>query len=204
MMTSLRFLGAGVLGLGLSGCISLLPEPAPAPSIYRLSTAEVASAAEPNAEIIRVDRPASSTYFESKDIVVSPDGSRLATASGAEWAEVTPIMVQDALISAMSASPKLIGVLPSSGARTQTRVHLTIKNFEAQFDQGEERAPLAIVRYDVTFSNASDRTLLGTFSTRQTQRADAVRVSAIVEAIEGANKAAMSDIIAWLEGEVAS
>ncbi|GLQ19300.1 ABC-type transport auxiliary lipoprotein family protein [Algimonas porphyrae] len=181
----------------LAGC-SIIPDPAPADIIYRLSLSGESVPASPNATVIRVDRPSATSVFNTRSIVVSPDGRRLSTAAQAQWPEGTPSMLQEALIDALSRNPDLIGVLPQSGTRTDTRVHLTIKNFEAQFDRGETAAPLAVVRYTATLANAADRRLLDTFVTRHEVRADASRVSAIVMAIEKANDAAMKDIVDWI------
>ena len=78
-------------------------------------------------------------------------------------------------------------------------MHLTVKGFEAQFDQGESSAPLAVVHYGVTLSNASNRNLLSSYDVRKTIRANEVRVSEIVRAMDTANQQALSEIIDWLE-----
>ncbi|MEM9600185.1 MAG: ABC-type transport auxiliary lipoprotein family protein [Pseudomonadota bacterium] len=181
----------------LTAC-SILPKPGPADIIYRLSLSGESVSPDPDARVIRVDRPSATSVFNTRAIVVSPDGRRLSTAAQAQWPEGTPTMLQEAMVDALSRHPGLIGVLPQSGTRTDTRVHLTIKNFEAQFDRGEASAPLAVVRYTATLANASDRRLLSTFSTRHEVRAGAPRISAIVEAIEKANDAAMRDIVDWI------
>ncbi len=190
--------------LCLSACVSVLPEPAPAPSIYRLQIDQPIVAAKPNATAIRVDRPAASTYYQTKDIVVSPDGRRLATASGAQWAEVIPIMVQQSLVSSMATSSDIIGLIPTTGARTKLRAHVTIRQFEANFDRGETNPPQAIVYYDVTLSDASSRDLIATYSVRKTVRANEARISSLVSALEDANQAAMADIVTWLEQQTGS
>ena len=74
-----------------------------------------------------------------------------------------------------------------------------MKNFEADFDNGSDNAPLAIVEYRVTYAHGGDRKLLGTYTVRKTRRASSINVSSIVSAIEQANDAAMSDIVTWLE-----
>lgn len=196
-----RVLISVAAGALLAGCVSVLPEPSEAPVVYRLS--QNVQAVEPlaGAKVIRVDRPASSLSLDTKDIVVTPDGQRMAAASMASWADPIPVMVQESLVTRMAGSRNVIGLIPASGARTQTRIHLTIKNFEAKFDQGEDAPPLALVRYDVSLADASDRKLLGTYSTEQNVRAGAVQVSAIVRAMGQANDKAMDDITRWLEGE---
>ena len=183
----------------LGACISLLPEPAPADNIYRLSIARERVPQTATAKVIRVDRPSASIVFETQDIIVSPDGRRLAVAGGAKWSEVIPVLVQESLVDVMGQRPNLVGVIPSSGARTNTRIHLTIKNFEARFDQGESNPPLAVVHYAVTLANATDRNFMGSFDIERTVRAKQVRVTAIVDAMDEANKDAMNAIADWVQ-----
>ena len=186
------------LGFCLSAC-SIIPNPAPPNVTYRLSLSGEAVPLNEDAVVIRVDRPSAISVFNTPSIVISPDGRRLSTAAQAEWPENTPNMLQEAMVDAFAMSPSIIGVLPESGTRTDTRIHLTIKNFEAQFDQGEDSAPLAIVRYTVTLANATDRQLISTFETKQTSRAREARVSAIVEALDVSNSKAMREIVEWVE-----
>lgn len=189
------------LSASLSACVSILPDPAPAPSVYRLASSSNAVAAAANAEIVRIDRPSSTQIFNSSDIIVTENGQKLSAVAQAKWSEATPIIIQNAIIESLEGSSQFVGLIPTSGARTQTRLHLVIKNFEANFDNGLESAPLAIVDYRVTYARADDRKLLGTYSVRKTVRAQSINVSSIVSAIEDANDAAMSDIVSWLEGQ---
>jgi len=193
----IRSLALTVAALSITGC-NIIPDPAPANIVYRLSQSGDSVAANADATVIRVDRPSATSVFNTRSIVVSPDGRRLSTAAQAQWPEGTPTMLQAALVDAFLREPSIVAVLPESGTRTDTRVHFTIKNFEAQFDRGELAAPLAVVRYNATLANATDRRLIETFSTRQEVRADAATISEIVEAMEKANDAAMTDIVAWV------
>ncbi len=186
---------------GLSACFSVLPDPAPAASVYRLETRAEPAAKVPNAEIIRVDRPSANQIFNSSDIVVIRGGKTLSAIAQAKWSEATPVIIQNTLVDALQSSPQFIGLIPTSGARTKTRLHLSVKNFEANFDQGPDSAPLAVVQYRVTYARADDRSLLGTHSVRKSVRARSINVSSIVAAIEEANDAAMGDIVSWLEGQ---
>lgn len=183
--------------LSLTGC-NIIPDPAPANVVYRLSVSGDTVLANSDATVIRVDRPSATSVFNSRSIVVSPDGRRLSTAAQAQWPEGTPTMLQGSLVDAFLREKTIVAVLPESGTRTDTRLHFTIKNFEAQFDRGELAAPLAIVRYNATLANATDRRLIETFSTRREIRAGAASVSEIVLAMEQANNAAMMDIVAWV------
>lgn len=182
-----------------AGCISILPDPAPADSIYRLNSTVTPVENRSNAEIIRIGRPSVSEIFSGRDIIVSMDGRKLSAVAQAKWAEATPVLVQSTLVEALSARPNYVGLLPSAGARTETRLHLDVKNFDANFDAGPDSAPLAIVSYNVTYTRAADRHLLGTYQVRQTRRADSINVPSIVDAIQSANEAAMVDIVDWLD-----
>ncbi len=185
----------------LSGCLSsILPDPAPAPVVYRLSTIENTVEAKPDAMVLRIDRPSAPIIFMGQDVVVSPDGQRMATASQALWAEPIPSLIQSSLFDVLSTRENIIGVLPTTGARTTHRSHITVRNFEARFDRGPESAPLAVVQYTVTVSDASTRDLIGTHDVRKTVRADAANVSSIVKAQDEANQQAMEDIADWIEG----
>ena len=190
---------SGIALLALSGCVSLLPDPAPADVVYRLSASNEGVPQSPTAKVIRIDRPRAANVFQGQDVVISPDGRRLASASQARWAEAIPDMVQNSFVDILAERAGLVGVIPSSGARTDTRVHLTIKNFEARFDQGEGAAPMAVVHYAATLSNASNRNLLSTYDVKKTVRATDIRVSTIVDAMDSANQQALNAIADWLE-----
>lgn len=194
-----RTLLSGIALLALSGCVSLLPDPAPADVVYRLSASNEGVAQSAGAKVIRIDRPRAASVFQGQDVVVSPDGRRLASAAQARWAESIPDMIQNSFVDVLAERAGLVGVIPSSGARTDTRVHLTIKSFEARFDQGEGNAPLAVVHYAATLSNASNRNLLGTYDVKKTLRSSDIRISTIVEAMDNANQQALNEIADWLE-----
>ena len=182
-----------------SGCVSLLPDPAPSDVVYRLSASNEGVPQSPTAKVVRIDRPRAASVFQGQDVVISPDGRRLASAAQAKWAESIPDMVQNSFVDVLAERSGLVGVIPSSGARTDTRVHLTIKSFEARFDQGEDAAPMSVVHYAVTLSNASNRNLLSTFDVKKTVRSSDIRVSTIVEAMDEANQQALNEIADWLE-----
>lgn len=182
-----------------SGCVSLLPDPAPSDVVYRLSASSEGVPQSSAAKVVRIDRPRAASVFQGQDVVISPDGRRLASAAQAKWAEAIPDMVQNSFVDVLAERSGLVGVIPSSGARTDTRVHLTIKSFEARFDQGEGAAPIGVVHYAVTLSNASNRNLLSTFDVKKTVRSSDIRVSTIVEAMDKANQQALNEIADWLE-----
>lgn len=205
MMKRKLFLGfVTISALSLSGCLSLLlPEPTSANHVYRLSSdLEASATANPLAitavPSVRIDRPNAPKALQGYDLVVSTEDNKLVTIAKAEWADTLPTQIQRAFISHLNMRSDLIGILPTSGARPTYRGHITVRNFEARFDEGQEAAPLIIVDYLVTLSDAGSRNLIGTQSFHVEQRAASIRVSDIVASKSSANKAILNDISDWM------
>jgi len=207
-----RKLATGALlfaALNLGGCLSLLlPDPAPAKKIYRLSPDLQASVTAPNdntakALTIRVDRPNAPKALQGYDLAVSPDSKRIAKIADAQWEDSLPTLVQKAFVFELNARPDLVGLLPTSGARTSYRAHLTIRHFEAQFDRGADAAPNVVIDYLVTLSDAGSRKLIGTQSFHVERRAATKNVNDIVESKSAANSAVLKDISDWMAATLA-
>lgn len=202
-----RHFAIGLLSLAamnLGGCLSLLlPDPAPAKKIYRLSpdlqtsvTAERNLSA--NAFTIRVDRPNASKALQGYNLAVSTDKASLAKIADAQWEDSLPTLVQKAFVYELNTRSDLIGLLPTSGARTTYRVHLTIRHFEARFDRGEDAAPNIVIDYLATLSDAGSRELIGSQSFHREQRARSQNVADIVASKSAANTALLTEISDWL------
>ena len=197
---ALRLMFASGVVLALAGCVSILPDPEPASVVYRLETPSVTAAPAADAQIFRIDRPTAPIGLVNDRIIVSPDGKTLTRIVQANWAQSIPELIQHSFMDEMASRSSMVGVLPASGARTEYRAHLTVRNFEAVFDEGSDRAPLARVSYMATVSDASTRNLIGTYSVAKSVRADNVNVSSIVSAQSEANQTAISEIADWMEG----
>lgn len=195
---SLGLISSFSAAVALSGCVSLLPEPAPADLIYRLSPITERVSNQSGAYVVRIDNPIVAQTLQSQDIIVITDTTQIASASGAQWAETIPSLLQQSVIDHMGTRADMIGVLPTSGARPKYRVSLNIRAFEAQFDRGLEAAPLAVIDYTATVSNAATRAFVGVHDVRQTARARSERVSDIVKAKDQANAQAADDLMNWL------
>ncbi len=183
-----------------SGCLSVLPDPEPAGTVYRLTTDVSPVTPNSGAPVVRIDTPSASRLIGGRQIIVSPDAKRVAVAGNAEWADVLPKLIQQSFLDILGAKPEVIGVMPISGARTNYRVHINIDNFEARFDNGKENAPLIIIGYSATFSESSTRNLIGTKQVTKSVRADQASVSSIVASMDSANKTALSEIADWVSG----
>ncbi len=200
----------GALGLSgllvlllLSGCFSLLPDPAPASTIYRLSVPVALSPPQSkNTKVINIEYPNAARALRGSDIIVSPDGRRLSAASGASWAEPVPEQLRHVLIDTLAKDGQLVGVIPKGSTRVPYRLNMDIRRFEAVFDQGEAAAPLAVVQLQFNLTDTQTRKLVGTYSVQTKKRAKMRAVSAIVEAQDLATGEAMAQVVDWLKTQV--
>ncbi len=198
MMKTSKIIATVIASTALCACVSILPDPAPANIVYRLTTDSVRVNSLDSAPVIRIDTPSAARLISGREIIVSPDAQRLAVAGGAEWSDSLPSMVQQTFLDILGERADIVGVIPIAGARANYRVHLNIDNFEARFDQGPDNAPTIIVAYSATFAASSTRNLVATKQVTQKIRADTASVSAIVNSMDSANRAALGEIADWI------
>ncbi len=183
---------------GLGGCFNVLPEPDPANSIYRLSANVQKADFKSTAPIIRVETPSADRLVATRRIIVSPDANRLAVASGAEWADSLPKLIQKSMLDVLASKSEVTGIVPRVGAKADYRVHINVDNFEARFDNGPNAAPNIIVAYTASFAKSGSRDLMGTRQFTTTQRASGINVSQIVSAMNAANNNTLGEMADWI------
>ena len=189
--------------LSLSSCSSILPKPKPAPTVYRLSIPEsTVPTSVIYSTVVNIEFPQAPRALSGTDIVLSPDGRRLTAAASASWAEPVPNQVRHALIDSLVSYEKVTGVVPKGGTRAPYRLNMQIRRFEAEFDNGAEAAPNALVHINVTLTDTKSRTLVGVYSVKTHARANTITVSSIVQAQDEATSEAMNNISAWLDNKL--
>ena len=193
-------------GLSLSACLSILPDPKTAPTVYRLNVPQQGSqSTTPVTDTIAVniEYPTASKAIGGTDITVSPDGRRLTAASGARWAEPVQSLLRNALLDKLANTNGVTGVIPKGNTRVPYRLHMDIRRFEAVFDNGEDAAPNAVIQLNLSLTNTKTRTLIGTKTVQANTRARARSVSAIVDANAAAANEAMQETSTWIAGLLA-
>jgi cholesterol transport system auxiliary component len=189
--------------IGLSACVSILPDPKPAATIYRLSVPDNTIRVAPDGKtVLNIEYPLASKVLSGTNIVVSPDGRRLSMAANAHWAERIPVQLRSLLIDTLAKTDRFTGVIPAGTTYVPYRVNISIRRFEAVFDRGPEAAPEAIVQLDVRLTDAGTRSLVSSFSAQTSVRASQASVSSIVLAQDEAAHAAMAKIVGWLDGAI--
>ena len=192
-----------ILGLSLTACFSILPDPKAAPTVYRLTVPQaVSSNLIEQAYVVNIEYPTSPRALSGTDIVLSPDGRRLTAAAAANWSEAVPSQLRNLLIDTLTQDGQVVGVIPKGSTRVPYRLNIDIRRFEAVFDNGEESAPLAMVQLNLSLTDTKSRKLIGVKTITSQSRADYVSVSSIVEAQDAATRDAMQEISAWLSGQL--
>ena len=187
----------------LAGCVSLLPEPSPAPTVYRLTVPQSLSTnVAPPSRVVNIEYPTSPRALSGTNIVLSPDGRRLTSAAGASWAEAVPSMLRNSLIDTLARDGQVIGVIPKGSTRVPYRLNTDIRRFEAVFDQGEDAAPNITVHINAALTDTQTRKLMGVHNVTKQARAGVASVSSIVEAKDRATQDAMDEISKWLAEQV--
>ena len=196
---TLRPLLVATAALALTGCLGgLLPDPQPAPSVYRLVVPERADEKATGAFVVRVDNPSSPRTFNTRDVLVVTSEGNLSSAGGAQWSDTIPQLLQDATLTVLGKSPRYVSIIPVSGARADIRIHLDIRDFSAVYDQGDLNAPLARTHVYATVADAASRNFIGSYDARGEARATENRVSSIVNAQSAATREALEEIVRWM------
>lgn len=186
-----------------TGCLSLLPEPSPPPTIYRLTVPQsISSTSATPTTVINIEYPTAPRALSGTNIVLSPDGRRLTSAAAANWAEAVPSMLRNSLIDTLARDNQVIGVIPKGSTRVPYRLNIDLRRFEAIFDQGEDSAPNVIVQINVALTDTKTRQLIGIHTVTKQSRAGVKSVSSIVQAKDIATREAMNEIATWLASQV--
>lgn len=193
---------AGTLGLslalGLSGCISVLPETKPH-QIYRLDPpVDLGSEGMEEARLVLIERPiAPRALINDKIALAYPDG-RIAYAAQSNWVSPIPALIQDRVMDAYAAEiPEIAAVRSEDGVRTRWALRLEVRHFEALFDQGENAAPLVRVMLRARIVDEHERSLVSSRTVEAEVRARSRNVSAIVDAFDSASADVSHTLVTW-------
>lgn len=199
-------LAAGLALLLAPGCVSLLPAQEPS-TIYRLSGAvgDVSTPASGPGEVILIERPAAPRALAGNRIATDRGEGQIAYISGANWISPAPDMVQELVLDTFDRHlSAYTAARPSDGVAARYTLRLELRHFEAVYDQGDNRAPLARVAVRARLVNDEDHSLIGVTTATGESRAGANRQGAIVEAFSGAAHAAAQDLADWTRGMLES
>ena len=189
---------AGMSALLLSGC-SILPEAEPV-DVYRLSAPAVDGGPTQRvfgAPTVMVSLPSASRTVGGDNIMVGrPDGS-MAAVAGVRWAASARNLMQDYIVETFeAAAPTLAPLRPGDGISGDFDLAIDLRQFQAEYDQGPEAAPLVHVSAGARLISAA-RELEGSTVLSSDVRASGNTMREIIAAFETATASVASELAAW-------
>lgn len=110
-MNMLTKLFAALSGAMLAGCVSILPEAAPAKPRFHINAADGAALqGEPLKFSLVVDDPRSTRVYDSVRIAVASAPGRIEYLPGAEWADRAPRLFQTAIVQTFEDAGRILAV----------------------------------------------------------------------------------------------
>jgi cholesterol transport system auxiliary component len=184
-----------VLPLALAGCTgSLFQSKAAQPSIYLLS-ARTGGAGPAVAADLAILRPRVRSGLGTDRIAILYPDRRLDYYAGARWSGPLDQVIQDLAVQSFHEDAHLRNVSADASAFASGYwLEIEIVDFQAEYSP-EAAAPTIHVRLLGRVGSSGDRRILGTFEADTRQAASDNRLTAIVDAYEGAADAAFAEIM---------
>ncbi|MFS2318305.1 ABC-type transport auxiliary lipoprotein family protein [Maricaulis sp. D1M11] len=194
----LRGLLMGLAALSVSACVSVLPEAEPV-DIYRLSPPQPVEWSGDDWTVVRVDLPQAPRALANDHIAVIGETRSIAYLAGARWINTTPRMIQTLIVETLdSDATPLVPARPEDAVQTDFILRMDLREFEAVYDQGANRAPLVTVRIAARLMRSDDRSFVGGRVFTSTSRADGNSAGAIVRAFDQSSHEAANELAGWM------
>ena len=156
----------------LTGCISLFPDPGPAPDYVHLNPDFSKHGSKSSAVQIIVEEPSADSMHNSTNIIVAnpPQQQKYKVAAGKEWFEKMPTFVQRDLVKAIS-NKGVIGVETSSkGIKADYVLLCNINKFLVSMANPEK--PVVIIDADFSLVQAQGRKIVAKHSFVSSQESE--------------------------------
>ena len=183
--------------LATPGCISLLPESEPV-ALYRLNgLVEEEQAPSANAQTLVVERITAPRGLAVDKVALLRDGE-LAYMAGAAWLSPAPVLIQDRILDILqSETPELTPARTEDGVEARYRLNIELRRFEAEYDQGPNRAPVIQMRVMARLIDRDDRSLAAARRFDVSVRASDNRQSALIAAFSEATNETSRSLAQW-------
>ena len=190
-------LAVALAGGGLSGCISLLPQTAPA-QLYRFGVGEgTAAQVAPGPLRVVVLGPVVLPRAAAGDGILTSEGAETAYIAGARWIEPANTLFREAIDRTFDRAAPSIRILARGEAgRADAVLSLEVTRFEARYD-----APKAPPTVAVTIRarlSAIDGTTIASRVFDVPRPAATDRAGAIVLAFDAATTEALGGVAVWV------
>ena len=193
----------GVALLALPSCSSLLPQPSPPPSLYRLTPATDFSPGQRVVPLqLAIDAPIAEAALGTTRIALARAPTTLDYFADAAWTDRLTTVMQSLLIASFDNAHALAAVGPEGGTLRAECVLVTeLRHFEAVYNGGGP--PHWQIEITAKLVKLPERVLLADRTFHGDQPAARNDMGAIVEAADGAWHGVAKDVVDWTAATLA-
>lgn len=193
----MRILAAASLAAGLAGC-SLLSSPEPV-QLYRFGDTDLPPTAPAADRTVVVLNPIDFAEGAGGDRILTASGGQVAYLAGARWIGPSEQLFRSAVETQFLRSGRSVTLSDRREApRSGLALDLDVTSFEARYDNGIEAAPTVVIAARARLI-APDRTVAAERTFQVQQPASENRVSAVVDAFDGATNDFTGQLAAWVD-----
>ncbi|WP_417482210.1 ABC-type transport auxiliary lipoprotein family protein [Maricaulis sp.] len=202
-VVSIKMALVALSALSVSACVSLLPETTPS-AVYRLSSPEARAWTGESWTVVEVVPPLAPRGLAGDEIALQMADGHIAYMAAARWISPAPRVMQNLIVDTFNATDsRLAPALPEDGVRADYELRLSLDEFEAVYDQGDNRAPLVRVRLSTRLVAARGRRFVGSTVLVGEVRASSNRIGAIVAAFDQASTQVSRELADWTAAQTA-
>lgn len=193
-MKSLYYLLITIGLINLQGC-SLAPTPEPLVT-YQLTAATAKSPSLTSLPIsLRINKPNASGYLTTNRLLVANEQNQLSLYKGAQWNEVTPLLIRNHLLDSFRQA-NLFGFVSNDDKRLMAEVELDsdLRTLQIEYDHPQ---PKVIIHLVARLVDANSKKILTTKSFSQTLSSPSNELNTVVATLNQAQNLLAQSIIEW-------
>lgn len=185
--------------LGLSACGSLLPGGGPPPNLYTLSPKTTFSQDLPNVSWqLVVEEPSAAGGLATQRIALRTNLLELDYFAGSRWTEGAPRLVQTLLVESFENTGKIVAVgRQSIGLRSDFNLKSELREFQAEYINGENAAPSVRVRLNAKIIRQPRREIMASKNFEAVFPARNASMEGIIEAFDEALGKVLKRMVEW-------
>lgn len=193
------------LGVGLSGCINVLPKTKPV-QLYRFSYAPASIGKEAAPAPGTVLTPVNLGQIDfpqeaSGDRVTTTEANEVTYVAGSRWAAPAKQLFSEAVREGFSRSATTVRLDPRGPVATQYRLDLSVHKFESAYARGK---PTVMIAMDARVIRLSDRAVVGQRYVTAEVPVRRNDMSMMAEAYDTATSKAVAELVGFTQETVAA
>jgi len=196
----------GLLMIGLTGCISLLPKEKPA-QLYRFG-ADVSNALPTPATGERFTVRLATLGFEraaAADRILTVNGDEVAYVASARWVGAASSLFEAAETRAFDTQAGKARLLaPGEPTAGDYVLKVEVRSFEARYEHGPNASPQVVVEVYAALTSRKDSSLGGSRLFQAVEPAESNSVHAIAGAFDKAVGTVLKELVAWVDAKGAT